>query len=212
MNLEKKFYELWKTACPEKSFVQNYVDLAARYSESHRHYHTLSHIAHALKEFEEVKPFANHPFEVALAIYYHDAVYETQKGNENEKESALLAKRIIQHAELSNDVEMRVCNLILATTHKTLPQTMDEKILVDVDLSILGRPENEFKKYEENIRKEYSFVPEKMYKSVRVDVLTRFLNRKRIYSTDYFHDKYEQSARKNLENSILALGGICNEK
>ncbi len=231
MNLGKNFHELWQTVCPEKSFVQNYIDLAARYGESHRHYHTLSHIAHALKEFDEVKHLSEHPFEVALAIYYHDAVYETKitkqhqiinadkKRDTNEEQSAFLAKSAVVNAGLGNDAAERVYNLILATAHKSvsknsenISQTIDEKILVDVDLSILGRPEKEFKKYEENIRKEYSFVPEEIYKSVRVNVLNRFLNREKIYSTDYFHDKYEKSARKNLENSIQLLRGIYNEK
>ena len=75
-------------------------------------------------------------------------------------------------------------------------------IIIDIDLSILGVDFNTFKKYDENIRKEYSWVPSIIYKRKRKKILQSFLNRNRIYFNNYFYDKYENQAKRNL-NEIL---------
>lgn len=53
----------------------------------------------------------------------------------------------------------QVQQLILITAHQTMPQTIDEKIIVDVDLAIFGATPQRFAEYEQQIRKEYSWVP-----------------------------------------------------
>jgi predicted metal-dependent HD superfamily phosphohydrolase len=74
--------------------------------------------------------------------------------------------------------------------------------MVDVDLSILGRDRDRFLEYEEQIRREYAA---SVFASKRAEILERFLGRSRIFSTDWFRQKYEEQARKNLENSISRL-------
>ena len=77
--------------------------------------------------------------------------------------------------------------------------------MVDIDLSILGQDEARFAEYEAQIREEYRWVPNLIFKPRRAEVFQRFLDRARIYSTEHFADRYEQSARRNLEQSIRKL-------
>lgn len=66
-----------------------YNDLVTRYSESHRAYHTLAHIQHCLDEFEQVRHLIANPDAVELALWYHDAIYDTKaKDNEEKKRGA----------------------------------------------------------------------------------------------------------------------------
>ena len=72
-------------------------------------------------------------------------------------------------------------------------------LLPDIDLAILGSESKVFNEYEQKIREEYSFVNEEEYRTKRSIILKQFLNRKTIYFSEYFRNKYEKSARRNLE-------------
>lgn len=61
------------------------------YSEPHRHYHNFHHIADSLAEFDRARHLAREPLAVELAIWFHDTVYDTRAGN-NEEQSAELGR------------------------------------------------------------------------------------------------------------------------
>jgi predicted metal-dependent HD superfamily phosphohydrolase len=81
----------------------------------------------------------------------------------------------------------------------------DAPLLVDVDLSILGRAAERFWKYEAQIRMEYEWVPEDIFATKRAEILDRFLRRRRIYSTEHFFVRYEKRACTNLLASLQKL-------
>ena len=175
--------------------------LSDLYAEPHRFYHSLSHVSHCLDEFEAARHLAKRPNDVEMAIWFHDAVYDP-KAKDNERKSAELCRRIATEAGLPEAFGRRVADLILATEHHGAPDGADVRLLVDIDLSILGRPKDAFDEYETNIRKEYHFVPWPRYRSARSAILRSFLDRPAIYSTDFFQRKYERRARANLERSL----------
>ena len=82
--------------------------------------------------------------------------------------------------------------------HTAVPVLDDERLLVDIDLSILGAPEDRFTEYERQIRQEYAFVPKWLFRRKRREILKGFLDRPAIYSTPHFHDRLEARARDNL--------------
>jgi len=181
-------------------------DLIKRYSEPHRHYHTWQHVLDGLAELEEVRFLAQHPDEIRLAYYFHDAVYDPKdKDSANVDRSADLAVDVMSKAKLPKDVIARVKDLILATKHDVPPVGIDAELITDIDLAILGKSEKEFDEYEAKIRLEYAFVEEKAFKEGRRKVLEKFLARPSIFSTNYFFKKYESQARANLKRSILRL-------
>ena len=99
----------------------------------------------------------------------------------------------------------KVYEFILLTKHPSEPNSVDEQFLIDIDLSILGASPEIYKTYEENIRKEYSFVPEYLYKKGRSKLLQTFLNKKKIFKTEIFAELYEGHARNNLATAISKL-------
>ena len=78
----------------------------------------------------------------------------------------------------------------------------------DIDLSVLGASPDDYGSYAEHISQEYSFVPAEIYNSARIGVLQMFLDRIRIYRTNFFHEKYEAQARTNLAGEIALLQNL----
>lgn len=179
-------------------------ELTARYSEEHRHYHTLQHIETCLTLLNRNRHLAERPAELELALWFHDAVYDTCSSS-NEEDSARLAQQALLSVGLSQDHADRVGRLILTTKHDAAPETADERLLIDIDLSILGAAETCFLDYERCIRLEYAWVPEELYRPSRARILRAFLERPSLYTMPWFIEQYEEQARINLAHSLKAL-------
>jgi len=182
-------------------------ELLARYAEPHRAYHTLEHVRDCLSELEDARHLSQRPAELELAVWFHDAVYDPRR-YDNEERSAQRAYRRAIDQGLDEDAAARVRDLILATRHDAAPVDTESALLVDVDLSILGRPAVEFDRYEAQIRREYAWAPEPVFCKKRAEILRAFLERSSIYWTDHFRGRYEQRARLNLRRSLASLGCI----
>jgi predicted metal-dependent HD superfamily phosphohydrolase len=99
-------------------------------------------------------------------------------------------------------------DIIMATKHSRLLEqsaTFEELLIRDLDLGILGSPREIYNQYSNAIRKEYNTVPYQIFAAKRIKVLESFLNKDRIYSTDYFYNKYENQARINLTDERRQL-------
>lgn len=181
-----------------------YEQLSRAYCETHRFYHTNEHINAMLKHFDHVLPMAEHPAEVELAIWFHDAIYKPLSST-NERDSAEWVKAFLISAGASENVVYRVYDLVMATMHNVELVGNDQHLIVDIDLAILGASETDYDVFERNVRKEYKWVPFFLYKKKRKEVLLSFLDRQRIYTLDYFYNKFEDVARSNLERAIAQL-------
>ena len=178
--------------------------LVAAYSERHRHYHTLQHLRECLVQFDAAAMLARRPAEVELAIWFHDAVYDPQR-SDNEERSADWARDSVLAAGCGADMANRVAALVLATKSHVAPaDDADTALLLDVDLAILGAAPARFDEYERQIRAEYAHVPEAEFRVGRARVLQEFLVRDRLYITDVFHDALEARARTNLQRSLAS--------
>jgi predicted metal-dependent HD superfamily phosphohydrolase len=99
----------------------------------------------------------------------------------------------------------RCSQLILATKDHAVSPDPDFIFFTDADLSILGKDNDVYTNYCQQIRKEYKYYPDIIYKPGRQKVLNHFLGMKHIYKTPYFQDLYEEKARKNLEKELTLL-------
>jgi predicted metal-dependent HD superfamily phosphohydrolase len=179
--------------------------LVAAYSEPQRHYHTLQHLRECLAHFEAAASLAKRPAEVELALWFHDAVYDPQR-QDNEERSADWARRSVLAAGCGEALAQQVHALVLATaSHEAPHDDPDAQLLLDIDLAILGSSPAHFAEYERQIRAEYAHVPEPAFREGRARVLSGFLARPRIYATAAFHDALEQRARANIMSAIAAL-------
>ena len=136
-----------------------------------------------------------------LALWFHDAIYQPKR-NDNEDKSADWGAEVLARAGAPASVVDRFRGLVLATRHEAQPQSADARLLVDIDLSILGAEPARFDEYEAQVRKEYAHVPDLFFRMGRAKILKHFLARPAIYSTASFRDRFEARARTNLQRSL----------
>lgn len=201
--LSRRFLQLW-TAVARQAGESLLREITARYGEPHRHYHTAAHIAACLSELDalELAPAARHAIE--LAIWFHDLVYDVPS-NRNEKRSAEYFEGVAQAAGIGPALIKAVVEMILATERHEVPRNQDSEALrlfLDIDLSILGANPERFREYDDGIRREYSSIPEFVYRPKRKRALQRFLQREHIYFTPTFRERYEKQARANIRARV----------
>lgn len=187
-----------------------FAELAKQYSGPERHYHTLEHIETGLAHLAEMQAHdarrANqHLWKerwdlVRLAFWYHDFIIEPEDA---ETWSATFAEGPLPPAP--SPLRLVVRRLVLSTCHNRIPTTYDAAYLCDADLAILGASEEDFDRYEEQIRAERQTMPFGLFARARIAVLERFRQRELIYSTAYGVRRWERQARKNLDRSIGSL-------
>ncbi|HET9913128.1 MAG TPA: hypothetical protein VFQ13_14630 [Anaerolineales bacterium] len=202
--LEDRWKRLWLRLHVDLVPQLVFDELIQAYSSTDRFYHNLTHIHSCFSIFDQTKFLAVHPEEVELAIWFHDAIYDTRR-DDNEQKSAEWAEKIISQFGLSSSATERVSGLILATRHRAEVWDTDAQLVVDVDLSILGADPETFWRYEENIRKEYAWVPESLFRSKRAEILRSFLNREYIYYHKQYRGMFEEKARSNLKQAVAKL-------
>lgn len=181
-------------------------ELLARYDEGQRAYHTREHLEECLVLLDEVWAQCDHPEEVAVALWFHDAIYEPRRSDNESASAEWLAKvcYAMDVAELSIE---RMHALVMATRHAVEVDQPDAQTLVDIDLSILGASLERFDAYEAQIRREYRWVPSMIYRIKRANVLKGFVGRSMIYGTPLFQDRFEERARANIARSLSTLEG-----
>ena len=183
-------------------------ELTRRYCEDSRHYHTLDHISECFETLDNMGELDDRTYVFWMSLFYHDAVYDPMR-LDNEAHSAALAiqsslniltdtSKIVFHSEIARDL---IYNIMMTKTHNAIP-CEEAAILVDVDLAILGACPERFQQYEDQIRAEYSFVPEEIYKVKRAEIMKGFANRYLLFSRQSFRDKFGEQAKQNLSRYL----------
>ncbi len=105
--------------------------LATAYGAPDRHYHTLTHVADCLETLDLCRDDADDPMAIEIALWFHDAIYDTHAAD-NEEQSAAWAAR-----EIGGEWAENVRRLILATKHgAAMSSDNDESFIADIDLAI----------------------------------------------------------------------------
>jgi predicted metal-dependent HD superfamily phosphohydrolase len=199
--LHANWTDAWRALGVESPGEALCTELQRRYGEPQRHYHTMQHLGECLAWFEREKALAKHPGEVALALWFHDAIYDVH-AHDNEARSADWARQALLEAGVDEAAAERVHALVMATRHDAVPEGRDAELLIDIDLSILGAERTRFDEYERQVHAEYAFVPDEVRLPRRRAILQRFLDRVAIYATPRMHAQLEARARANLQRSI----------
>src|SRR5687767_2511875 len=98
--MKDRWQRVWQKLAAPRVPQDALGELLRAYSSSDRHYHNFTHIQDCLSIFDQTSFLAAHPEEVELAIWFHDAVYDTRR-SDNEQKSAEWAEAVIQQAGLS---------------------------------------------------------------------------------------------------------------
>jgi predicted metal-dependent HD superfamily phosphohydrolase len=185
--------------------------LAALYGEPGRHYHDVAHVEALLALLEEHRAEFADPEAVEAAIWFHDAIYDSRRSDNEARSAALAAKEL--SAVLPPERLARTVAMIEATATHIPPDLGDEAanhdaaLFLDMDLSILGASPDAFDAYEAAVRREYAWVEDTAWRSGRTAVLAKFLARPSIFYTETFGQRFEAQARRNIERSLAALAG-----
>ena len=182
-------------------------ELMTAWSEPHRHYHDQRHLRECLALWTRWRDHSPRAGEVAIALWFHDAIYDPH-ASDNELKGAAWAARCLIRAGADSDTAQRVHDLVMATQHDApaaLASSPDEQLLVDIDLSILGSPAERFERYDHDVRKEYAWVPGLRYQEARAKVLQSFLDRPRLYHGEVVVALLESRARINLAAALSRL-------
>ena len=181
--------------------------LKDRYAEPHRAYHTQTHINAMLRWAQEVQTSIIDVEVFEWAVWYHDAIYEPTR-SDNEEKSALLAIRELTDLGLQPSKIEQITSLINATkTHVVTEGSPDCALFLDVDMSILGTTPEVYKRYTELIHKEYKWVPSFLFNKNRGAMLQNWLARDVIFYTSLMRDRLEAQARINLQNELSVMRG-----
>jgi predicted metal-dependent HD superfamily phosphohydrolase len=181
-------------------------ELMSAWSEPQRHYYDQRHLRECLALWARRRAHSPRAGEVAIALWFHDAIYDPQASS-NELSSAAWAARSLVRAGAESDTAQRVHDLVMATQHDAsaaLGASLDAQLLVDIDLSILGSPAERFQRYDQDVRKEYAWVPGVRYQEARAQVLQSFLDRPRLYNGEHAVALLEAQARINLAAALTS--------
>lgn len=184
-------------------------ELLTRYAEPHRRYHDTRHLTTVLDLVDTLEQYADDPRAVRFAAWYHDAVYDPTRPD-NEEHSAALAETELPALGARPAFVREVARLVrLTATHDPAPNDRDGAVLCDADLAILAAPPEEYAAYAAAIREEYAHLPEPEFRAGRAAVLRRLLDRPALFHTPYGQQRFEDRARANLgtELTLLAAGG-----
>jgi len=187
---------------------QEYVsELGQRYAEPHRRYHGVAHIDALARVFGELAggPGWRQPAEVALAILFHDAVYDPARADNEACSAALAQARLGGRADIELE---RVTALIEATAAHGAADTHADPDLgqfLDADVAILGAPADAYDRYAQGVFQEYApSVSEALYRVGRQAFLRSQLARPAIFHTQWFAERYEAQARENLTRELAS--------
>ncbi|MEV0421698.1 metal-dependent phosphohydrolase [Streptosporangium canum] len=176
-------------------------DLITRYGEPHRRYHTADHLEAVLAHIDTLAENAAAPDLVRLAAWFHDAVYDPRRGD-NEERSARLAERMLPEMGLPAAAVATVARLVrLTLTHDPAPDDVDGAVLCDADLAILAAPSEIYSAYAAAVRQEYSFVPDDAFRAGRAAVLRSLLDLPTIFRIA----DLEAAARANIHAELERL-------
>lgn len=175
--------------------------LIQQYSMSQRFYHNCDHLVHL---FELLHQYPLSEPVVYWATFYHDYVYIA--GNkDNEIQSAKIAAAQMSELGIDQSIINQTCYLIEATAQHDTEEVEWMNAFLDADMAILGVMHEDYICYQGKIRKEFSTIPDFLFNRGRKKFLQRSLEEDRLFKTEWFFNRFEEQARKNIQWELTVL-------
>jgi predicted metal-dependent HD superfamily phosphohydrolase len=178
--------------------------IVAAWSEPHRRYHDLAHLAAVLGLVGELESAADDPDAVRLAAWYHDIAYEPER-TDNEQVSAARA-RVGLRGLVPDDRVDEVERLVLLTAgHDPAPDDANGAVLCDADLAVLAGPPDAYATYASAVRDEYGHLTDEEFTAGRIAVLENLLALPALYRTPEAARQWAERAAANLTAELTLL-------
>jgi predicted metal-dependent HD superfamily phosphohydrolase len=174
------------------------------WSEPHRRYHDLAHLAAVLGIIGELAGHAADPVAVRLAAWYHDVSYDPRR-DDNEEVSAARA-RIGLLGLVDEATAAEVERLVLLTAgHDPAPGDANGAVLCDADLAVLAGPPEAYATYASAVRVEYGHLSDEVFTAGRTAVLEHLLSLPALYRLPETAAAWTDRARANLTAELSLL-------
>jgi predicted metal-dependent HD superfamily phosphohydrolase len=176
-----------------------------------RFYHGLAHVQEALEAAEAMAAggvAVARPAAVALALFFHDAVYEPARGDNEEASARLFLDFAAAAAPALPPADRDAAAAWIRRTaahHAGPPAAGDLAVVLDADLAVLGAPAARYARYAEGIRREYAHLPEAEFVRARARVLEGLLGQERLFCTPWAAGRLDAPARANLRRELGRL-------
>ncbi|MEE8212159.1 MAG: hypothetical protein V3T85_09585, partial [Acidiferrobacterales bacterium] len=157
---------------------------------------------HCLKQVDLAADLMDNCDAVEMGLWFHDAIYEPGAAD-NELKSAQLFEEITNDKQSS--LKQSVYDLIMVTKHPEHPKCLDEKFMVDIDLSSFGLPWGVFIQDSQAVREEFAHVPDESFFAGHLKFLNSLVRRPTFFFTDFFQTRYEAIAKKNIARYMKDL-------
>lgn len=174
------------------------------YTAPGRYYHNLDHLQDMIDKAFQNKEQIRDIDTFLFSVFYHDLVYDVKRKDNEEKSAEKAAERLRQLGVPENKI-MTCRQQILATATHEAQENRDSRLLMDIDLAVLGSDPSAYENYAKMIRKEYAIYPSFLYKKGRKKVLRQLLEKQPLYHTQIFRKAYEEKARINMTNELNKL-------
>ncbi|MFK0002289.1 DUF4031 domain-containing protein [Paenarthrobacter sp. NPDC090522] len=188
--------ERWNSTYPGHEELG--LELLERWGEATRKYHGRTHLLAVLEALDTLTDPALPARTVALAAWFHDAVYEGVAG-QDEEESARLAEDRLTAAGLAPVDVAEVARLVrLTDKHSPEPGDHAGALLCDADLSVLGGDEQSYARYVAAVREDYAHVSDADFAKGRAAVVRHLLGLDPLFHGDRAKALWLDAARRNL--------------
>ncbi len=197
----------WHDLVPAPGAAEVGRDLVARYGSQHRRYHDLRHLAEVLDVVDLLASYADDIKAVRLAAWFHDAVYDAHRAD-NEEASAQLAEEVLPGCGVAEDLVASAARLVrLTAAHDPAGDDHDGAVLCDADLTILAAGPERYGEYIADVRAEYAHVDDESFRVGRAAVLEALLGHDALFRTPVGRTTWEERARHNLAAELALLRG-----
>lgn len=202
ITLDQIWFDLANRYNDDTDLIQKlWTEIEINYSAPTRHYHALSHIKNMIELAIEHKNHIDDFDTFLFSIFYHDIIYNAKKKDNEEKSAELASVRLFTLSIEKSRINKCTAQILATKSHQNVLDN-DTKLLLDIDLSVLGSSWKSYQEYFKGVRKEYSMYPDLLYQPGRKKVLKHFLKMERIFQTSFMYDKYELTARENLKREL----------
>src|SRR4051794_23454122 len=177
--------------------------LVAAYADPSRGYHDTLHLTEVLDRLDELaaERMGFDPMVVALAAWFHDAVYDGER--DAEERSAAWAEDALAGTPYAAEVARLVR---LTETHDPTADDAAGQALCDADLAILASGAERYDDYIAGVRRDYAHISDDDFTAGRRAVLHDLARRDRLFHTAYGRERWEPAARANLARELAGLG------
>jgi predicted metal-dependent HD superfamily phosphohydrolase len=178
--------------------------VVAAWSEPHRRYHDLAHLAAVLGLVGELSDAAGDPDAVRLAAWYHDVVYDPER-TDNEQVSAERARAGLRGLVPDERLDEVVRLVLLTAGHDPADGDANGAVLCDADLAVLAGPPESYAAYASAVRDEYGHLSDEEFTAGRIAVLEHLLALPALFRTTEGAELWTERARANLTAELTLL-------